>query len=65
MDRMSKDGHTIYRLSIAWIVITAVFVGLRFLTRRQSLASFAADDWWILISLIFYYVFLGLQIWCK
>ena len=65
MEQMSPVGHTIYRLSIAWIVITAVFVGLRIQTRTQSLASFAADDWWVLLSLISYYVFLGLSIWCE
>lgn len=65
MADISADGEQIYCLSLVMIVLTGLAVFLRFMTRAQSSAVFAADDWWLLISLSSYYAFMGLQIWSR
>jgi len=56
---------SILHLNVAMIVVTGVAVSVRFLIRARSKASFAGDDWWLLSSLVSFYVFMGIQTWCK
>ena len=45
-------GDAVNRMGIGVGVVLAVVVGLRFLARWRSKASFAADDWFIAASLV-------------
>ena len=58
----SKDDQ-VFRLSIAMIVLTGLSVIVRFLTRARLKITLATEEWWILLSLAFYYTYMGLQIW--
>ena len=65
MTTISATGEQILRLAIAMIILTGLATLLRFLTRVHSRASFAADDWWLLVALACFYTCMGLQIWSK
>ena len=51
--------------SVIMAVLSGSAVFLRFFIRAKSKTPFAADDWWALASLIFFYVTIGAEIWCK
>ena len=63
MVQVSPEGERWLHESIAMIIIILVFACLRVYTRAQSKASFAADDWWLLFSILVFYAFLGIIIW--
>ncbi|KAL8903239.1 MAG: hypothetical protein Q9207_004050 [Kuettlingeria erythrocarpa] len=55
----NPHGVFVVGFSIAVAVLDTLAVALRFLARHRSKASFAADDWWILGSLIPLYLMIG------
>ena len=65
MARLNPDGESIYRVSIAMTILSGIAVFLRFLTRLQVKASPAADDCWVVAALVFYYTYMGLQLWSE
>lgn len=65
MMAISSHGEQIIRISGAMIALTGLAVILRFITRVRSKAALAADDWWVVASLVFFYVYMGIQIWGK
>ena len=65
MVQISSDGEKILGLSVAMIILTGLAVVLRFITRLRTKASLAADDWWAVTSLVFYYTYMGLRLWSK
>lgn len=48
----NKRGDTIMNISIAIAIIVTFAIILRFIARKKTKASLAADDWFILASLI-------------
>lgn len=58
-------SDSVIGLNIAMILLTGIAVSLRFMIRAKSKASFAADDWWLLPSVIFFYTSMGTQFWCE
>ena len=51
--------------AIIMAVLSGLAVFLRFSIRAKSKTPLAADDWWALASLVFFYVTIGAEIWCK
>lgn len=45
-------GETIVNTSIAIAIIVTIAVILRFIARKKTKATLAADDWFILASLV-------------
>ena len=52
METVNPERSQIVRVTVACGVLATLAVFLRFLARWRSKASFAADDWWMLASLI-------------
>ena len=52
METVNPERNQIIRVTVACGVLATLAVFLRFLARWRSKASFAADDWWMLASLI-------------
>ena len=52
METVNPDRSQIVRVTVACGVLATLAVFLRFLARWKSKAPFAADDWWMLASLI-------------
>ena len=55
----------ILHLSIAMIILTGIAVFTRSIIRVHSKAPFAADDWWLFLSIFCFYTYQGILIWCK
>lgn len=51
-------GETIVNTSIAIAIIVTIAVILRFIARKKTKATLAADDWFILASLVPVYAML-------
>lgn len=47
-----RRGDIILNISIAIVVIVAIAIILRFIARKKTKISLAADDWLILASLV-------------
>lgn len=52
METVNPGRDQVIRVTVACGVLATVVVALRFLARWKSKASFAADDWWMVASLI-------------
>ena len=52
MDGINPGRDQVVRVTVACGVLATVAVLLRFAARWRSKASFAADDWWMVASLI-------------
>ncbi len=55
----NPQGVFLVSFGIVVGILDTLAVALRFLARHRSKASFAADDWWILGSLIPLYAMIG------
>ena len=63
MAYLNYNGKVAFGTAITFIVIASVATGLRLRTRRIIKKSYEADDWWILIALICFYVFVAVMLW--
>ena len=63
MVRLNADGKRSLVSGIASLTLAIVAVALRFYTKRFTKAEWAADDWWIGLSLIGLCTWTGLEIW--
>ena len=63
MAGLNYNGRAAFGTAITFIVIASVATGLRLLTRNFIKKRLEADDWWILIALIDFYVFEGVMLW--
>lgn len=59
----NSNGDAIIRSTAIMVVLSTISVGLRFLARARTKAKTGADDWWAVTSLIFFDLYMGLQIW--
>ena len=50
---------------IAFLVIATLAVALRLYTKTLTRAKWAADDWWICLSLVGFFSWTGVQCWGK
>ena len=62
MVQRSSLGNEVIAFSVVMIFFSGLAVFLRFLIRSRSKAPLAPDDWWILFSLVVFYVYMALQI---
>lgn len=65
--QLDSTGEAIFGLAVAIAALVGVAVSLRFVARAQTKATYAADDWWVVISVAFFYMGIGLLIsskWC-
>lgn len=65
MIAISSSGDGIIRLMVVMTVLTGLAVLLRFLARTRTGTPYAADDFWIAASLVFFYSYMGLQTWSR
>ncbi len=65
MVHFNAIGRDTFNASIILIVLDTIAVLLRLLTRRFSKISYAADDYWALVAVLFAYAELGISIWGK
>ena len=65
MHSPSSEGEAVFRVSLAMMILTALAVLLRILSRIKSSASFAVDDLWVGVSLVLFYIDLSLILWSK
>lgn len=65
MGNFTKETRPKFNLALTLVVISSIAVLLRFLARARTKAKYAADDWWILVALLLYYVYFGVGIWSK
>lgn len=64
MAAINVRGETIVNTSIAIGIIITFTVVLRFIARKKTKASLAADDWFILASLVPAYAMLAIASIC-
>ena len=60
MDEFDHIDQSVFNLSIAFIVLTFMATALRFAMRARSNVPFAADDWWLLTSVVCFYGYLAI-----
>ena len=65
MMAISSRGEQIIRVAGAMMALTGLAVILRFFMRVRSKAALAADDWWVVASLVCFYVYMSIQLWRK
>ena len=65
METVSPERNKVVRVTVACGVLATLAVFLRFLARWRSKASFAADDWCMLASLIPSYCMLAVGSICS
>lgn len=65
METINSGRDQVVRLIVACGLLATVAVFLRFVARRRSKASFAADDWWMVASLIPSYCMLAVGLICS
>ena len=53
---LNKNGPAIIGTGVAFAVLSVTAVGLRFLSKRMTSASYGVDDWLLLASLIIFFV---------
>ena len=63
--QIESDNHGVVQLSVIVIVLICFTSILCFLIRGQLKISFAAEDCWLLLSLLFFHGYLGLVLWSK
>ena len=52
METVNPGRDQVIRVTVVCGILASVAVSLRFMARWRSQASFAADDWWMVASLI-------------
>ena len=62
---VNSYGGDVIRSSVAMMILTGLAVFLRFYSRTRTRTCYAADDWWILASLLIFYTFMGLSLWSQ
>lgn len=65
MVQLNSDGKKSLGSGIAFLVVATVAVALRFYSKTFTKAKLAADDWWIGLSLIGFFAFIGVEFWGK
>ena len=46
-----------FGIGIAFLLLAIIAVALRFYSMTLTKANYAADDWWIIVSLVFFSLF--------
>ena len=62
MIELSPAAQRVMGVGLAFAILSSVAVILRLLTKKETKASIALDDWWIIAALAFLYVTVGLEI---
>ena len=60
---LNPDGKRSLGSGIAFTVLATTAVGLRLLTKLYTKNKWAADDSWIIVSLVALFAFLGVELW--
>lgn len=63
MAEVNGNNGFIFYLFIVFTILVTLVAFLRLVVRTRSKASFAADDVWLLLSIVFFYVYQGLSLW--
>lgn len=61
---MAPDGAANLVSAILFIVLDSLAVLLRFISKYKTKRGFAADDYWMLVALIWTYAWAALVIYC-
>ena len=63
MDGLISSGPSTVQSSLIMGILASVAVLLRLLAKTQTKVGFAADDYWIAISLAIYWAYAGVMVW--
>ena len=61
---MAPDGASNFISAILFIVLDSLAVLLRFISKYKTKRGFGADDYWMLVALIWSYAWAALVIYC-
>lgn len=62
MAHLDSTSESTFRLHVAMIILATLAVCLRFFARAITRLAYGADDWWILLSLVFFLTDMSLGI---
>ena len=65
MVHLNINGKRSLGSGIAFLVLALVAVVLRFYSKSLTKAKYAADDWWIILSLVAFSGWVGIEFWGK
>ena len=65
MVHSNPNGNKFLGSGIAFLVIATLAVALRLYTKTLTKAKWAADDWWICLSLVGFFAWIGIEFWGK
>lgn len=59
MPKLDSGGVANVTTAVVFVVLDTIAVSLRLLSKSKTKHYFAADDWWILVALVFFYAWAG------
>ena len=65
MVNLNSNGKQSLGSGITFLVIAIIAVALRLRTKSYTKAKWAADDWWICLSLLGFSAWIGVEFWGK
>ena len=65
MTQLNARGKETLGSGIAFLFVAAAAIALRFYTKTFTKAKWAADDWWISLSLVSFSAWIGIEFWGK
>jgi hypothetical protein len=63
MVQLNANGKRSLGSGIAFLVLAPIAVPARFYSKSLTKAKYAADDWWITLSLVAFSAFFGVELW--
>ena len=60
---LNTDGKITLWTAIVFAIIAGIAVSLRLFSKRFTKATYGADDWWSLTSLVLFYAWAAVTIW--
>ena len=63
MVSLNSDGRNTLWTAIVFAIIAGIAVSLGLFSKRFTKATYGADDWWCLASLVLFYAWVAVTIW--
>ena len=63
MAHLNFNGERSFDSGIAFLLLAIIAVALRLYSKTLTKAKYAADDWWIIVSLVSFSVWVGVEFW--
>ena len=60
---INSDGKATLWSAVVFAILAGIAVGLRLISKTFTKATYGADDWWALASLVLFYVWVAVAIW--